>query len=48
MLHSNADLDTATKSKQQNMDIRFGTWNVKGLYRAGTLKISARALAGYK
>jgi exonuclease III len=27
--------------------LRFGTWNVRSLYRAGTLKTVARGLAKY-
>jgi hypothetical protein len=30
------------------MDMRFGTWNVKSLYRAGSLMTVSRELAGYK
>jgi exonuclease III len=30
------------------MDMRFGTWNVRSLYRAGSLRAAARELAGYK
>jgi hypothetical protein len=30
------------------MDMRFGTWNVKSLYRAGSLKTVARELEKYK
>lgn len=33
-------MDVATK--QQKMDIRFGMWNVRLLYKAETLKIAAR------
>jgi len=28
--------------------MRFGTWNVRSLYRAGSLTVAARELAGYK
>jgi hypothetical protein len=28
--------------------MRFGTWNVRSLYRAGSLTAAARELAGYK
>jgi len=31
--------------KQQKRDIRFGTWNVRSLYRAGSLTAVARELA---
>jgi hypothetical protein len=30
------------------MDIRFGIWNVRSLYRAGSLKMVAYELAKYK
>jgi hypothetical protein len=30
------------------MDMRFGTWNVKSLYREGSLKTVSRELARYK
>jgi hypothetical protein len=30
------------------MDMRFGTWNVKSLYRTGSLKMVARELGNYK
>ena len=29
-------------------DTRFGTWNVRSLYRLGSLKTTARELATYK
>jgi exonuclease III len=29
------------------MDMRFGTWNVRSLYRAGSLKTVSRELARY-
>jgi exonuclease III len=30
------------------MDMRFGTWNIRSLYRIGSLKILARELGKYK
>jgi exonuclease III len=30
------------------MDIRFGTWNIRSLYRIGLLKTVARELGKYK
>jgi exonuclease III len=30
------------------MDMRFGTWNVRSLYRSGSLKTVARELGNYK
>jgi hypothetical protein len=29
------------------MDMRFGTWNIRSLYRAGSLKTVSRELARY-
>jgi hypothetical protein len=36
------------RPKLWNMDMRFGAWNVKSLYRAGSLKTVSRELARYK
>jgi hypothetical protein len=36
------------RPKLWNMDMRFGTWNVRSLYRAGSLKTVSRELAKYK
>jgi hypothetical protein len=30
------------------MDMRFGTWNVKSLYRSGSLKAVSREVGKYK
>jgi exonuclease III len=30
------------------MDMRFGTWNIRSLYRIGSLKTVARELEKYK
>jgi hypothetical protein len=30
------------------MDIRFGTWNIRSLYRSGSFKTVARELGKYK
>jgi hypothetical protein len=30
------------------VDIRYGTWNVRSLYRAGSLKTAASELAKYR
>jgi exonuclease III len=30
------------------MDMRIGTWNTRGLYRSGSLKMVARKLEKYK
>src|SRR5215510_6828774 len=34
--------------KKQKQDILLGTWNVRGLYRVGSLMAAARKLARYK
>ena len=34
--------------KQWKMDKRFGTWNVRNLYRSGSLTTVTRELARYK
>jgi len=34
--------------KQRKRNMRFGTWNVRSLYRAGSLTAAARELARYK
>jgi hypothetical protein len=36
------------RHKLRNTDMRFGTWNVRSLYRAGSLKTVSRELARYK
>jgi len=35
-------------SRKRNRDILLGTWNVRSLYRAGSLMAAARELARYK
>jgi hypothetical protein len=36
------------RPKLWNVDMRLGTWNVRSLYRAGSLKTVSRELARYK
>jgi hypothetical protein len=36
------------RPKQWKRKIRFGTWNVRRLYRSGSLTLAARELARYK
>jgi exonuclease III len=36
------------QSKHWKMDMRFGTWNVRSLYRSGSLKTVAKELRKYK
>ena len=35
-------------SRSRKRDILLGTWNVRSMYRAGSLTAGARELAGYK
>ena len=41
-------LEEASRVRQKKRDIRVGTWNVRSLYRAGSLTAAARELARYK
>jgi hypothetical protein len=41
-------MDSLAQPKHQEMDMRFGTWNVRSLYRSGSLKTLTRKLAKYK
>jgi hypothetical protein len=34
--------------KQRNVDLRFGTWNIRSLYRVGSLMTVSRELARYR
>jgi hypothetical protein len=36
------------RHKLRNIDMRFGTWNIRSLYRAGSLLTVSRELARYK
>jgi len=40
--------DTSVQIKQWKRDMRFGTWNVRSLYRAGSIATAAGKLAWYK
>ena len=40
-------LEEAPRSRQLKRDIVLGTWNVRSLYRAGSLTTVARELARY-
>ena len=41
--------DTLVQHKQRKRDMRFGTWNVRSLYRVGSFTAAAaRELARYK
>ena len=41
-------LEEASRSRQRKRDILLGTWNVRSLYRAGSLTAAASELARYK
>ena len=41
-------LEEAPRSKQRKRDIVLGTWNVRSLYRAGSLTAVTRELTRYK
>jgi hypothetical protein len=36
------------RPKQRNMDMRFGMWNVRSLYRVGSLMTVSRELSRYR
>ena len=40
--------DTLERHKERKRDMRFGAWNVRSLYRVGSLTAAARELARYK
>ena len=40
--------DTMVRPKQQKRDMRFGMWNVRSLYRVGSVTAAARELKRYK
>jgi len=40
--------DTLERPKQWKRDVRFGTWNIRILYRSGFLTAAARKLARCK
>ena len=41
-------LEKVSRSSKRNRDILLGTWNVRSLYKAGSLMAAARELARYK
>jgi hypothetical protein len=41
-------MDYLAQAKHRKMDMRFGTWNVRSLYRSGSFKVVARELGKYK
>ena len=43
----NKSYDTLVRREQRKTDMRFGRWNVRSLYRAGSLTSAARELVTY-
>jgi hypothetical protein len=41
-------LEEVSHSRKRNRDILLGAWNVRSLYRAGSLMAASRELARYK
>jgi hypothetical protein len=41
-------MDSLAQHMHRKRDMKFGTWNVTSLYRAGSLKTVARDLQEYK
>ena len=41
-------LEEAPRNRKRKRDIMLGTWNVRSLYRAGSLTAAVRELARYK
>jgi hypothetical protein len=41
-------MDSLAQPKHQKMDVRFGTWYVRSVYRTGAIKTVARELGKYK
>jgi hypothetical protein len=41
-------LEEVPRSLKRNSDVLLGAWNVRSLYRAGSLMAAARELARYK
>jgi exonuclease III len=41
-------LEEVSHSRKRNRDILLGTWNVRSLYRTGSLMAAVRELARYK
>jgi len=40
--------DTLVRLKQRKRDVRFGTWNVRSVYRSRPFTAAAKELARYK
>ena len=40
--------DTLVRPKKRKRNMRFGTWNVRSLYRPGSITTAAKELSSYK
>jgi hypothetical protein len=36
------------RSKRKKMDMKFGTWNVRSMYRAGSVRVVGEEISKYK
>jgi hypothetical protein len=47
---SPSDLDDSLdkRPRRRNMDMRFGTWNIRRLYRAGSIMTVSKGLSRYR
>jgi hypothetical protein len=41
-------MDSLDKRPKLEMDMRFGTWNVRSMYRAGSLRLVGEEISKYK
>jgi exonuclease III len=41
-------MDSLDKRPKQKMDMRFGTWNVRSMYRTGSLRAIGEEFSKYK
>jgi hypothetical protein len=40
--------DSLDKRPKQKMDTRFGIWNIRSMYRAGSLRVGGEEISKYK
>jgi exonuclease III len=41
-------MDSLDKRPKQKMDMRFGTWNVRSMYRTGSLRVVGEEISKYR
>jgi hypothetical protein len=44
MLHRASDMDSLERPRQRKIDMRFGTWKVRSLYRAEDLQVDDKII----